>query len=286
MAEADRAYEQATDALRRGEPEAARALFDRSGELGRVDAAAIHANFVAAGIGGPRDWPRALALLRVLAPAHPRSAQALALIEAMALTPEGDPLSPPEGEGVCEVPAIVTFRALFTPAECRYLVETATALLEPALVVDVRTGGQIRDPIRLCDSGGFTWVLEDPAIHALNRRLAAASGTSVDRGETLQVLRYGRGGEYRPHYDSVPGFANQRALTMLVWLTNDYEGGETWFVTPKLALKGQTGMPSSSATPTPKAAATQPPPMPACPWPAARSLSPAAGSASAAGSCY
>jgi prolyl 4-hydroxylase len=180
-------------------------------------------------------------LLRRLAPVHPPSAQALALVEAMALTPEGDPLSVPQGETVCDPPSIVTFRALFTPAECRYLIEAAARSLEPALVVDVKTGGQVSDPIRLCDSCGFTWRLEDPAVHALNRRLAAASGTAVDQGETLQVLRYRPGGEYKPHYDSIPGLANQRAMTMLVWLTEDYDGGETWFPTPGLALKGQAG---------------------------------------------
>jgi prolyl 4-hydroxylase len=28
---------------------------------------------------------------------------------------------------------------------------------------------------------------------------------------------------------------------MLVWLNEEYEGGETWFNTPQLALKGQAG---------------------------------------------
>jgi prolyl 4-hydroxylase len=201
----------------------------------------IHANFVAAGTGGLRDWPRALDLLRRLARVNPRSALELAAIEAMALTPEGDPLAVPDGDVVCEAPRIVTFRGLFTQAECRYLAAAAAPMLAPALIVDVRTGGQTRDPVRICDSCGFTWPLENPAVHALNRRLAAASGTAVDQGETLQVLRYRPGGEYKPHYDSIPGFDNQRAMTMLVWLNQDYEGGETWFPAPKLALKGQAG---------------------------------------------
>jgi prolyl 4-hydroxylase len=83
--------------------------------------------------------------------------------------------------------------------------------------------------------------LENPAVHALNRRIAAASRTAPEQGEALQVLRYGIGGEYKPHFDSIPGFANQRAFTMLVWLNEDYEGGETWFSAPELALKGVTG---------------------------------------------
>ena len=95
--------------------------------------------------------------------------------------------------------------------------------------------------MRVCDSVGFTWPLENPAVHALNRRIAAASGTAVGQGEPLQVLRYRPGGEYRPHFDAIPGFANQRVMTMLVWLNEDYEGGETHFPTPGLKLKGRTG---------------------------------------------
>jgi prolyl 4-hydroxylase len=55
------------------------------------------------------------------------------------------------------------------------------------------------------------------------------------------VLRYRPGGEYKPHFDAIPGFANQRTMTFLVWLNEDYEGGETHFPTPGLKLKGRAG---------------------------------------------
>jgi prolyl 4-hydroxylase len=114
-------------------------------------------------------------------------------------------------------------------------------MLERAVVIDSATGRQVRDPVRVCDSVGFTWPLENPAVHALNRRIAAASATAVEQGEPLQLLRYRPGGEYRPHFDAIPGFANQRAMTMLVWLNEGYEGGETHFPTVGLKLKGRTG---------------------------------------------
>jgi prolyl 4-hydroxylase len=241
MAEAGQLFESAAAALRRGETAEARELFRRAGELGRVDSAVIYCNLLASGTGGARDWPGALKLLRALAQANPRSARELAVIEAMALTGEGDPMEVPDGETVCEAPWVETFRGLFSPEECRYLREAAGPMLEPALIVDVKTGRQTRDPVRVADACGFTWPLENLAVHALNRRIAAASGTEAEQGEPLQVLRYRPGGEYKPHFDSIPGFANQRVFTMLVWLNEGYEGGETWFPRPKLALKGQPG---------------------------------------------
>jgi prolyl 4-hydroxylase len=241
MAEADALFARGTAALHAGDTAAARALIRQAADLGLADAAVISVNLLASGVGGERDWRQAVALLRGLAQVNRRSARQLALIERMALTDAGDPLSLPPAEPVCEAPRIAAFRGLFTPEECANLVEEARPMLSPALIVDVTTGGQKRDPVRISDTCGFTWPLENPAVHALNRRIAAASGTAPEQGEPLQVLRYGVGGEYKPHYDSIPGFTNQRAMTMLVWLNEDYEGGETWFTEPQLALKGVAG---------------------------------------------
>ncbi len=245
MNEADGLFEQAARALLgtdgKRDLAAARDLFRRSGEAGRSHAAVIHANFVAAGVGAPPDWQRGVSLLRGLAATDPRCCGQLERIEAMALTASGDPAAPPAGEIVCEQPHVTHFESLFTPEECRYLAEAARPMLEPSVVVDATTGRQVRDPVRTSDGIGFPWPLENPAIHALNRRIAAASVTDVGQGEPLQVLRYRPGDQYRTHFDAIPGFANQRILTMIVWLNADFEGGETHFPTPGLSLRGRTG---------------------------------------------
>lgn len=245
MTEGDLLFQQAVSALAgSGRPRdlaEARELFRRAGEAGRHDAAVIHANFTASGVGAPGDWRGGMALLRGLAERDRRCRTQYERIAAMALSDDGDPLSAPEGETVCEAPHITRFSAFFTAEECDYLAEAARPMLEPSVVVDRATGRQVRDPVRTSDGIGFTWPLENPAIHALNRRIAAASGTEVDRGEPLQVLRYRPGDQYRTHFDAIPGFANQRVLTMLVWLNEDYQGGETWFATPALALRGAKG---------------------------------------------
>ena len=241
MADADALFERAAAALAAGDAAAARALFRQAGEAGRLDAAVIHANCVASGTGAPADWARGLALLRGLARANRRSAAELAIVSAMDLTPEGEPAQVPRGERLSEHPDILRFSCLFTPDECHYLAAAAAPMLEPAVVIDNRTGRQVLDPVRRSDAVGFTAPLENPAVHALNRRIAAATGTGVEQGEPLQVLRYRPGGEYKPHFDAIPGFANQRVLTMLVWLNEGFGGGETAFPVAGLALKGGIG---------------------------------------------
>ncbi|MEA3029513.1 MAG: prolyl 4-hydroxylase [Sphingomonadales bacterium] len=229
--DANALFAQAAACLRANRVAEARDLFGRAGEAGSREGAVIYCNLTASRV----DWEEGLRLLRGLARISPRCRRELEIVEAMAPGP------PPPGEIVSEAPHLTLFRGLFTPAECRYLIAAATPMLEASVVVDPATGRQRPDPVRISDGVGFTLPLENPAVHALGRRIAAASGTDVAQGEPLQVLRYRPGGEYKPHFDAIPGFANQRILTMLVWLNGDYEGGETMFMKTGAKLKGGTG---------------------------------------------
>jgi prolyl 4-hydroxylase len=245
MAEADALFDRAAAALSgsggtRDLP-AARALFAQAAAAGRRDAAVIFTNLLASGVGGPRDWPAAVKFLESLAPSGHRSRRELEILSGMRLMPAGDPLETPRATRLCEAPEILHFPALFTAGECAYLVEAAEPMLQPSVVVDAGTGRQVRDPVRTSDGTGFTWPLETLPVHALNRRIAAASGTAPEQGEPLQILRYRPGDQYRTHFDAIPGFANQRTHTMLVWLNDAYEGGETDFPTPGLSLRFPAG---------------------------------------------
>ena len=109
------------------------------------------------------------------------------------------------------------------------------------MIVDPTTGQMRADPIRTSEAATFPWINETPFIHALNRRIATASRTTVEQGEPLQVLRYSPGQEYRSHSDALPSADNQRIITVLVYLNDDFEGGETSFPAPGLNLRGEVG---------------------------------------------
>lgn len=229
--DADALFEAGAAAFRAGRFREAYALFGQAGAAGNLQGAVIHCNLTASSV----NWGEGIRLLRGLAPYSPRCARELAVIEAMDLSP------PSPGQVVSEAPHLTRFHGLFTPAECAYLAEAAAPMLARSSVVDPATGEQRPDPGRISDDAGFTLPLENPAVHALNRRIAAASGTAVAQGEPLQILRYRAGGEYKPHFDAIPGLANQRILTMIVWLSDGYEGGETHFLKTGAKLKGGVG---------------------------------------------
>lgn len=240
---------------------ASRALFERGAELGDAYSTAVARAFIAGGVGGPPDWPRAVRLLRGAAAGDPDAAAQLQLIEAMDLDPAGNPQREPRFEILSDAPEIRLFPSLFTAAECAYLIDLTEPLQRPSVVIDPRTGQQVPNPIRTSSAAGFPFTDENPAIHALNRRLAEASGSDVRSGEPLQVLRYAPGERYHEHSDALPGvpFNQQRVLTFLVYLNEDYEGGETAFPPLGIKVRGRTGdgllfrNASAAGTPDPRA---------------------------------
>jgi prolyl 4-hydroxylase len=219
----------------------ARRLLASAGAKGDRESALLHAYFLAGGVGGPDDWPAALAALEALAPREPRAAAQLRLLASMELEANGSPRRPPPLRPLSAEPYVAASEKFMTAAECAWLREAGEPALRPSLVADPRTGRMVPHPVRSSDAAMFGVFAEDLVVNALNRRIAALSGTRLDQGEPLQLLRYRPGGEYKPHMDALPAEPNQRILTVLVYLSDDYEGGETSFPRTGLSFRGKAG---------------------------------------------
>ncbi|HEY6916596.1 MAG TPA: 2OG-Fe(II) oxygenase [Allosphingosinicella sp.] len=216
-------------------------LFAKAAENGHPAAEDIHIALLANSAGGQRDWSRAIHLLERKAGRDPAAAQQLAILSAIALDTNGDPHELPSFERLSERPDIVLFPNFLSPEECAYLRETARPHFQSSVVVHPFTGQRFQHPIRTSDTAIFPLAFENPAIHALNRRMAAASRTRPEQGEPLQILRYSPGQEYRLHSDALAGEANQRTLTMLIYLNDAFEGGETAFPAANIHVRGRQG---------------------------------------------
>jgi prolyl 4-hydroxylase len=222
------------------DPKQARALFEQAAARGSGKANLVVTNLLASGVAGRQDWRLALERLRTEAQQLAERRRALDLIAAMNLDPSGDPVSVPEGKRLSDDPEVVHYPELLTPSECRYLMEATGNRFDPSMVYD-SSRRLVRDEIRTSDGSTIHWLIEDPAVVALNRRIAAISQSRYESGEALALLRYSPGQEYRPHFDFVKGAENRRLMTALIYLNEDYEGGETAFIRTGLKVKGKTG---------------------------------------------
>ena len=144
-------------------------LLDRAAALGHGEAARLRAYLVASGTGCPAQPARALELLRAAEPADPQVALAEAARGAV-----------PAGEPLCDDPQVRLLRGLFSADECDYLIARASPALRPSVIVDPQTGRPKPDPVRTSDGMNFGPAQEDLAVNALNRRIAAATGTAYE----------------------------------------------------------------------------------------------------------
>ncbi|XP_019621774.1 PREDICTED: prolyl 4-hydroxylase subunit alpha-3-like [Branchiostoma belcheri] len=85
---------------------------------------------------------------------------------------------------------------------------------------------------------------EDPVVAKLSRRVAHITGlnTTFPTGDNFQVLNYGLGGQYEPHYDHLDDEVSRtlvqanRILTFLFYLSEVDAGGATVFTVANIAV--------------------------------------------------
>ncbi len=222
------------------DPQRGRELFRRSSEAGHAMGRMFYTNLLGNGLFGLRDWEAAVARLQEEVPLDPYRGLVVNALQAMDLDQDGEPTRAIAGLQLSDALDVRLFPGLFNSIECDLVLAAAAQRYLPSTIVNAN-GQEVPHPLRSSESAPLHWLVEDPAIHALNRRLAKVTGTSYDQAEPFLVLRYQQGQQYRPHLDALPGLENQRIMTALVYLNDAYVGGETEFTRLGLKVKGRKG---------------------------------------------
>jgi hypothetical protein len=240
------------------------------------EGAARAAGVIALGEGGMADWRLALDWLRRSAEAGWVSSrrQLLALADDRALAQrvaENAELTgrsawrelaasidleswrrapPPEVRS--EDPRVVTFAGLVRPEICGFFISLTPGRLEPARVYDPVRRTDVVMAHRSNTLANFDLRRVEFAHALLQARMSAACGMPMRHMEAPNVLHYAPGEQIADHFDfvdpaSVPDYAaevasnGQRVITFLVYLNDDYDGGETAFTKLGFSNKGRTG---------------------------------------------
>lgn len=219
----------------------ARKLLRQAASLGNPDAAVVEIALTANGSGAPADWAYARALLDKAAETDTIAAAHRTLLNSMALTDDGAPTDSVRAQTIGKNPDVRHIARLFTQEECLHIAQCAADMLQPATVADPQTGRNVANPVRTSDGAVIGPTRETLVVQALNRRLAAVTGTDWRQGEALSVLRYRPGQQFRPHIDALPGTNNQRIRTVLVYLNEGFAGGATYFVHNALRVTPRVG---------------------------------------------
>lgn len=129
-------------------------------------------------------------------------------------------------------PRIVVWRNFLTENECQHLIDKATPRLVRSGVV-ARKGESDVSNIRT-SYGTFLGREEDDVVKRIENKISQWALIPPGNGEGIQVLRYEKGQEYKPHFDYFfhkDGESNggNRLATVLMYLTTPEKGGETIF---------------------------------------------------------
>ncbi|NIJ18661.1 hypothetical protein FHS95_000330 [Sphingomonas naasensis] len=137
----------------------------------------------------------------------------------------------------------VTFvDALLTPAECAELIRYCENSGFRRSRVAQRRNGQVNDVVETRTRSSSSVVLEDRNHRLLARlysRCATMEGVEETDIEHIQCVRYKRGQRFHAHFDG--GVELPRLTTYLLYLNDDFAGGETYFPMLDLPIAPRTG---------------------------------------------
>jgi prolyl 4-hydroxylase len=239
---------------------------------GGAEAAALMAVLQAIGMGMRSDLGAALGLLVTAAQRGWSSAQGqLQVLAGAAANPDPAPgprdaahwqrlaeradLSSwqhaPPSRQLHDAPLIRAFPVFADPRVCRWIIDRARGRLTRAMVYDAVIRQTTTHETRTNTSAIFNLLETDLVCVLVQTRIAACLALPFQNLEAMTVLHYDPGEQITEHFDfidpNVPDYERQvrergqRIVTFLVYLNEDYAGGETQF--PKLGVchKGRTG---------------------------------------------
>ena len=122
--------------------------------------------------------------------------------------------------------------------ECEYIKQLSTNKLFQSKLF-MKDGEGLDNTVR---DSKQCWLndTDDEMIQKLSQRIAKETKIDISLHEDLQVVKYDSNGFYKPHYDACDSTQQDtcidmnkdmgpRYITFIIYLNDDFEGGETYF---------------------------------------------------------
>lgn len=140
-----------------------------------------------------------------------------------------------------EDPLILVLDNVLSDEECDELIQLSKDKMQRSKIGASREVNNIRT-----SSGMFFDESENPLVQKIEMRTSEITCIPTDHAEGLQILNYLPDQEYRAHHDYfVPtskAAKNNRISTLVMYLNDVEEGGETYFPKLKFSVTPKKGM--------------------------------------------
>jgi hypothetical protein len=137
------------------------------------------------------------------------------------------------------------------PAACAWLIHRGSGRQQRAIVYDSVSRSNVVHSMRTNTMAVFDYTTIDVVQFLLQARMSLTCGYPMQHFETPQILHYNVGEQITPHFDFIDAQAadyarqiqekGQRMITFLLYLNDEYEGGETTFPELGIVHRGTKG---------------------------------------------
>lgn len=140
--------------------------------------------------------------------------------------------------GKLEEPLILILEDVLSAEECDALIASASERMQRARIGGTHTLSDIRT-----SSSMFFEEGENEWIQTIEARLSELMQVPAMNAEPLQVLHYRPGEQYQSHFDyfTNESVSNNRISTLIMYLNDVEEGGETYFPSLQLSVAPKKG---------------------------------------------
>ena len=243
------------------------ALIDQAARSGDPEGAWLAATIASTSFWRPQNWHAAFdQLLRAAELGHEAAGAALKILAA---GPEGGRVdtndwramrdavdldtwaAAPEPRLLSEAPRVQVLEHFVPPAVCDWLIAQARGGLARATIYDKATGGTTEDGRRTNSQCDLDVAVGGILTFVIRARISSVTGRQDAAMEVPKVLHYRPGETFAEHYDYLnpdePAYARelemrgQRTDTFLIYLNDDFSGGETHFPELGISHAGSTG---------------------------------------------
>ncbi|MYL34949.1 2OG-Fe(II) oxygenase [Pontibacillus yanchengensis] len=140
-----------------------------------------------------------------------------------------------------EEPCIAVLGNVLSTEECEELIRISKDNMNRSKIGSHRDISDIRTSI-----GTFLPEIENDVVSRVEKRVSQIVNVPVEHGEGLHILNYKVGQEYKAHLDYFTStnktVNNPRISTLVMYLNDVEEGGETYFPHLNLSVEPKQGM--------------------------------------------
>ncbi|MBX9976293.1 2OG-Fe(II) oxygenase [Cytobacillus firmus] len=138
-------------------------------------------------------------------------------------------------------PLIVILGNVLSHEECDQLIQQSKDRMQRSKVANSLEVDELRT-----SSSTFFHEGENEIVARIEKRVSQIMNIPVEHGEGLQILNYKIGQEYKAHFDffssTSRAASNPRISTLVMYLNDVEQGGETYFPKLNISVSPQKGM--------------------------------------------